>query len=89
MSQPPLPPQPIRISEIDPYFWGTLKNNSLIPSPGWFRKQPGLVGGSSLNPYTTSQDAVVTENILRGNTQQRWVAPSWVADEELVKVKFI
>jgi hypothetical protein len=89
MSQPGLPPQPVRISEVDPTFWGTLRNNSLIPSPGWFRKQPGLVGGSSLNPYTTSQDAVQTETILRGGTQQRWCGGTWVADQELATTKFI
>jgi hypothetical protein len=70
---PPLPPQPTEIWDVNPFQWGTIRNNSQIPDPGWFRKQSGLIGGASFNPYTKSFGPRVTETDLRSTPQTQWI----------------
>lgn len=71
----PPPPQPVEVWDTNPFIWGTTRNNSLLPDPGWFRKQHGVVGGTSMNPYTTSYAPRQTELDFRTAPLSKWVKP--------------
>lgn len=67
------PPQvPLQVIDTKPYLWGATKFTSSIPLPGWFRQQPGVIGGSSMNPYTTTQEPIATEAAFRTTPSNQW-----------------
>lgn len=55
-----------------PHIWGAYVHQSLIPDPGWWRKQDGVVGGASFNPYTKSYPPRHTELDFRSTPLSNW-----------------
>jgi len=76
---PPVGPQQI-ISEVPPSFWGTVRFNDFMTPNPYMRKQV-VVGGASMNPYTTQYPAQATELALRTIPPNMWAQANTLRPE--------